>query len=128
MAENDLLKRSLEAGLNFTHITRERAKELVQELVKEGKLSSEQASKAAEELINWSKKTTESIRNMVSTELKKQIDALGLVRRTEIQKILEKLPITKSSKTVTRNKASSTTKSAKSAPKKSAKKVAKKKA
>lgn len=125
MAENDIIKRSLEAGLNFTQMTRERAKEIVQDLVKEGKISSEQATKAVEDVLNWSKKTTEHIRNLVATELKKQIDSLGLVRRNELTKLLDKF-VKPQSKTQPAKKAAA--KKAIKAPAKKATKVAKKKA
>ena len=38
MAQNDVLKRALDAGMAFTHTTRERAEALVGELVKAGEI------------------------------------------------------------------------------------------
>ena len=51
MAENDLLKRLLDAGAAFTQMTQSRAEEIVREFVRAGELQTEQAQSTVTELL-----------------------------------------------------------------------------
>ena len=57
MAQNDLLKRYIDAGVSFTALTQSRAEALVQDLVKAGELQADQAREAVVDLLERSRKT-----------------------------------------------------------------------
>ena len=71
-------QRYLDAGLAFTQMTRARAEELVQELVKEGELSKEQVQAKVEELIERSRKSSESLLATVRDEVGAQLKSVGI--------------------------------------------------
>jgi polyhydroxyalkanoate synthesis regulator phasin len=129
MAQNDLMKRLLDAGLQFTQMTQRRAEELVADLVKAGEVQAEQAQTFVAELYDRSRKNSEELVDRVRAEVRSQVAALDLVTRDvvnrleqQVEAIRKQLPAggarrttrATSTKTVsaTKRSASSTAKSA----------------
>jgi polyhydroxyalkanoate synthesis regulator phasin len=65
MAEFDLFRNAIDAGVAFTQTTRQRAEEVVKDLVRTGEVSREQAVQHVEEFVGRSRKNTESVVSMV---------------------------------------------------------------
>jgi polyhydroxyalkanoate synthesis regulator phasin len=80
MASQDPWKHYLEAGLEFTELTRKRAEKVVRDLVKAGEVQRHEAQERIEELLERSRKTTESFGEAVRKEVTRQMQALGLVQ------------------------------------------------
>ena len=78
MAQGDILKRYLDAGLAFTQMTRERAEAIVSDLVKEGEIRRKEAQERIEELVERSQRNTEELLAIIRREVNEQIKALGL--------------------------------------------------
>lgn len=78
MAQTDILKRYLDAGLAFTQMTRERAEEFVQDLVKAGEVRRKEAQENIEQLLEWSRRNSEELVSIIRREVADQIRALGL--------------------------------------------------
>ena len=78
MAQGDILKRYLDAGLAFTQMTRERAEAIVQDLVKNGEIRRKEAEKNIEELVERSRKNTEDLLGIIRREVAEQLKNLGL--------------------------------------------------
>ncbi|HEX7168808.1 MAG TPA: hypothetical protein VF230_17660 [Acidimicrobiales bacterium] len=78
MAQGDILKRYLDAGLAFTQMTRERAEAIVQDLVKAGEIRRKEAEGLLEELVERSRKNTDELIAIVRREVAEQIRNLGL--------------------------------------------------
>src|SRR5688572_7395988 len=78
MAQTDILKRYLDAGLAFTQMTRERAEEFVQDLVKAGEVRRKEAQENIEQLLEWSRRNREELLSVVRREVADQLKALGL--------------------------------------------------
>ena len=78
MAQNDVLKRYIDAGLAFTALTQARAEELVKDLVKVGEVQADQARDAVADLLERSRKNSEKLLETVRTEVRQQITSLGL--------------------------------------------------
>lgn len=78
MAQGDILKRFLDAGVAFTQMTRERAEAIVQDLVDNGEIRRKEAQKRIEELVDRSQKNTEELLNLVRREIADQLRNLGL--------------------------------------------------
>ncbi len=80
MAESDPWKRYLEAGLELTQVTRDRAEKLVKDLVKAGDVQRHEAQDRVEALLERSRKTTDAIAEAVRVEVMQQMANLGLVQ------------------------------------------------
>ena len=61
MAQTDLLKRYLDAGVAFTQLTQQKAEEIVRDLVRAGEVQTEDARKRVEELLDRSKQSSEAL-------------------------------------------------------------------
>jgi 23S rRNA (cytidine1920-2'-O)/16S rRNA (cytidine1409-2'-O)-methyltransferase len=90
MAQSNVLKKYLDAGMQFTSMTQTKAEALVKELVKAGELQTEQAQATVTELIERSRKNTEAFIEQVRREVAASADSLGLATIGDIAR-LEKL-------------------------------------
>lgn len=86
MAQNDLLKRYLDAGVEFTALTQARAEALVKDLVKAGEVQADQARGVVTDLLNRSRKNREQLIATVRSEVKAQISGLGLASKADIDR------------------------------------------
>ena len=85
MAQTDLLKRYLDAGLAFTQMTQQRAESIVRDLVKAGEVQASEATKRRDELIERSRQNTEKLMDAVRKEVNDQIRSLGLATQSDVQ-------------------------------------------
>lgn len=90
MAQTTVLKKYLDAGMQFTSMTQAKAEALVKELVKAGEIQTEQAQQAVNDLLDRSRKNTEAFIEQVRTEIANSADSLGLATIADITR-LEKL-------------------------------------
>ena len=91
MAQNDLLKRYLDAGLAFTALTQSRAEALVKDLVKAGEVQADQARDAVVDLLERSRKNSEKLLETVRTEVRQQITSLGLASKDDLDRIEQRV-------------------------------------
>ncbi|HVX18109.1 MAG TPA: hypothetical protein VHA73_08750 [Acidimicrobiales bacterium] len=87
MAQNDLIKRYLDAGVAFTALTQAKAEGIVKDLVKTGELQAGQAQKAAQELLDRSRKNTEKLVEQVRKEVRSSVSSLGLATKADIARL-----------------------------------------
>ena len=78
MANNDPFRRYIDAGAALTQLTRARAEELVQELVKNGEVQRKEAQAKVDDLIERSRKSTEAVLSLVHAEVSNQLSSLGI--------------------------------------------------
>ena len=78
MAQNDALKRYLDAGMAFTQLSREKAEEFVKELVSQGEVRRKEAEELIETLLERSRKNTEDLVAIVRQEIADQLRNIGL--------------------------------------------------
>ena len=86
MVNKDAFQKYLDAGISFTTITRARAEELVQELVKSGEFQSSDARAKVDELIERSRKGSEAFAAQVRQEVAHQLDAMGVTNLEDLSK------------------------------------------
>jgi polyhydroxyalkanoate synthesis regulator phasin len=91
MAQNDTLRRYLDAGMAFTQLTRARAEAIVKDLVKAGELQREQTQEALEDLLERSRKNTDQLRDLVRKEIREQLASIGLATKDDIARLERKL-------------------------------------
>jgi len=91
MAQNDTLRRYLDAGMAFTQLTRARAEAIVKDLVKAGELQRDQTQERVDDLLERSRKNTEALREIVRKEIREQLAAIGLATKDDIARLERKL-------------------------------------
>ena len=129
MAQNDVLKRYLDAGLALTALTQTRAEALVRDLVKVGEVQADQARDTVQDLLDRSRKNSERLLDTVRTEVRHQITSLGLATQDDLDRIEERIASVISTATGTAQAATRKAPAKKATAKKAtAKKAAAKKA
>ena len=122
MADKDAFQRYLDAGVAFTNLTRARAEQLVQELVKSGEFPSADARAKVDELFERSRDLREAFVAQVRGEVDHQLEVMGFTSLEDLARQVASVLAR------TADVGRATTGRAKSAPKKSpAKKAAAKK-
>ena len=91
MAQTDLLKRYLDAGVTFTQLTQQKAEAIVKDLVKAGEVQTGEAGKRVEELLERSRQSTEGLVELVRGEVRSQVSKLGLVPKKEVDALRKEL-------------------------------------
>jgi polyhydroxyalkanoate synthesis regulator phasin len=86
-----VLKEILYAGLGLVTITREKAEELVSELVKRGELSSEEGKDALNNIANRMQEEKDKLRQRVQDQVENIISSMNLVRRSELDEVRRRL-------------------------------------
>ena len=87
MAQNDVVKRYIDAGLAFTALTQARAEALVKDLVTAGEVQADQARDAVADLLERSQKNSEKLLGTVRKEVRAQITNLGLASQSDLDRI-----------------------------------------
>lgn len=91
MAQNDLLKRYLEAGMSFTQMTRSRAEAIVKDLVRAGELQREQTQERVDDLLDRSRKNTEHLMSLIRREVSQQLAGMGLATKEDLARLEARL-------------------------------------
>src|SRR5687768_1359633 len=91
MAQNPLLRRYLDAGMQFTQMTQQRAEAIVKDLVKAGEVQAEQAQAVVSDLVDRSRKNSERLIDQVRREIRSQISNLGLATQDDIARLERKI-------------------------------------
>jgi polyhydroxyalkanoate synthesis regulator phasin len=86
MAENDGLRRYIEAATALTQITRSRAEELVRELIKAGELERHRAQDWVEELVKASRERSEALVATIRGEVHQQLKESGFTNVDDLAK------------------------------------------
>ncbi len=118
MAQVPDWKRFLDAGVQFTNVTREQAERLVEDLVREGELAQDRAETYVDEIVARSRKWSDDLQGRIRDEIQNQLRSVGLATQEDIRRLEGKIRPTK-------GKPAKKAKKAKKAPKKSAKKAPK---
>jgi polyhydroxyalkanoate synthesis regulator phasin len=91
MAQIDLLRRYLEAGIELGQTTRSRAEAIVKELVHAGEVQREQAQERIDELMEWRRRNTEAVVELIRKEISNQLSAMGLATKADLAALERRL-------------------------------------
>ena len=91
MAQTDLLKRYLDAGVAFTQMTQAKAEGIVRELVRAGEVQTGDARQRVEELLERSRRNSDQLVKLVRDEVNSQVSRLGLVPKKELDAVRREL-------------------------------------
>lgn len=123
----DEIRRMALITSGVVELTRNRAEAIVRELIKSGELPGGQATQAVRDLMERSKQNRSDILNLVRSEIRNQIEAIGLASKRDIARLerrvarLEDRPAAPT--TAKRTSKKTKKKSSKKTTKKSAKKT-----
>lgn len=87
MAQNDRIRRYVDAGAAFTQITRKRAEGIVKDLVKTGEIQRDQAQERVDELVERSRRNTEAMVGLIRKEVAAQFGVLGIATKQDIARL-----------------------------------------
>jgi polyhydroxyalkanoate synthesis regulator phasin len=87
MAENDLLKQLLDAGMSFTALTQARAEEVIRDLVRAGAVEAEKAQASVDELLERGRRNRERWLETVRSELDQTLANLNLATRDDMERM-----------------------------------------
>src|SRR4051794_23342395 len=87
MPQNDLLKRYLDAGMQFTAMTQQRAEAIVRDLVKAGELQAETAQSMVTDLVERSRKNSEKLLEQIRLEVQRQMSVAEFVTKDVVTKL-----------------------------------------
>ena len=91
MPENDPFRKYIDAGMVFTQLTRQRAEEIVRDLMHNGEVNREQATHWVEEVLERSRQSTELLLGLVRKELDERISQLNLVTRDDLANLASRI-------------------------------------
>jgi polyhydroxyalkanoate synthesis regulator phasin len=83
----DLIKKTIMAGLGAVVLTTEKVHEVTKRFVVEGKLSTEEAEKLADELVQSGEERWEEMSGKVSEGIRKGMETIDLVRMKEFEEL-----------------------------------------
>jgi polyhydroxyalkanoate synthesis regulator phasin len=87
MAQNQLFKRYLDAGLQFSQMTQQRAEALVRDLVRAGEVQAEQAQVVVNELVERSRRNTERFVEQIRAEVRNQLDVAEVLTKDVVARL-----------------------------------------
>lgn len=88
---SDIIKKTILAGLGAFTLTREKAEDLIEDLVKKGELTREEKPNILSDLIKATEKRKDEARNFVKEEVQKILKTLNIPTRDEINALEKRL-------------------------------------
>jgi polyhydroxyalkanoate synthesis regulator phasin len=79
-----ILEKSLNLGLGLLLLSREKAEEIVDELVNKGEVSRRDAQEFVNDLVKRGEAQREQFRSIIKEEITKAVDALNLAKKEDI--------------------------------------------
>jgi polyhydroxyalkanoate synthesis regulator phasin len=86
-----MLKQMLYAGIGLAAVTKEKAEEVIAELIKRGEMSKEEGKDMLNTLINRMQEESEKLKQKINEQVENTISSMNLVRKSELDEVLEKL-------------------------------------
>jgi polyhydroxyalkanoate synthesis regulator phasin len=83
----ELIRKSLLATLGAAVLTKEKIQEVTFSLVEQGKISTEEAEKLADDLVKSGQSQWDEVQSKVSESVRRSMDSLDLSRKTEFQEL-----------------------------------------
>ena len=85
------IRKALQTGLGAVILTKEKAEEISRKMVKEAKLSKEDANTLKQELLSSGERQWKEMEQSLSAALKKAVRKLDMGKSSELQEIREKV-------------------------------------
>ncbi|HQA60231.1 MAG: hypothetical protein WBJ82_02995 [Tepidanaerobacteraceae bacterium] len=86
-----MLKQLLYAGIGLAAITKEKAEELVAELVKKGEMSTDEGKDLLNSLRSRIQEESDRLKERINEQVERTINSMNLVRKSDIDEVLDRL-------------------------------------
>ena len=87
----DLFKKTVLMGLGAMTITKEKAENLVDELIKKGELAKDKRSKAIQDLLEKANEQEKEISDKIGDAVNKSIEKLGIPTKQDFERLEKKI-------------------------------------
>jgi polyhydroxyalkanoate synthesis regulator phasin len=87
----DQLKSIMEMASGFTEVPRRQATKIAKEVAKRGEVRASQITKLADEIVTRSRENAEMARDLVRSEIRRQIKSLGLASKEDIERLARRV-------------------------------------
>jgi polyhydroxyalkanoate synthesis regulator phasin len=87
MAQNQLFRRYLDAGIQFSQMTQQRAEAIVRDLVKAGEVQAEQTQAMVNDLVERSRKNTDRFVDQIRKEVRNQLEVAEVVTKDVVARM-----------------------------------------
>lgn len=84
---NKALQRYLEAATGLTNLTKAKAEQIAQQLVRQGEFATDNVGDVVEELLERQRKNREVVTTMVKAETSRIVRAMGLATTSEVERL-----------------------------------------
>lgn len=81
----------LYAGIGLAAVTKEKAEEVIAELVKKGEISKDEGKDLLSTLMNRMQEESEKLKLKINEQVENTITSMNLVRKSEMDEVLQKL-------------------------------------
>jgi polyhydroxyalkanoate synthesis regulator phasin len=89
----DIFEKAYLAGLGAWSVTKEKAKEIVDDLVEKGKITADEAPKILKEVVAKAEESKKAIEERVEKGVENTVNKLNLATKTDVQRVEEKLDL-----------------------------------
>ena len=87
----DRIKKAMLLGRGWISLTKEKAEEIVDDLIKRGEVSREEKFKMMDELLREAERKEEELTGKINETVQKTITQIGLVSKKDLEAISERL-------------------------------------
>lgn len=87
----DMLKKSVLAGLGTAVVTKTKVRETMDKLVEQGKLSSEEAERFTQEMVDAGEKEMEELRSDMESSIQNAVSRLHLAKQEDMDDLRQRL-------------------------------------
>ena len=87
----ELMKKGLMASIGAVVLTTEKVQETIRKLVEEGKITTEEGEKLAQDLVKTGERQWEEVTSAISEKTKKWSESVEVVKREEFEQLKARL-------------------------------------
>lgn len=89
----DLLRKTILAGIGVAVLTAEKVHEVTHRFVEEGKISTEEAERLADELAQAGERQLDEMSGKISETIRKGLENIELVRRKDLEALIARVEV-----------------------------------
>jgi polyhydroxyalkanoate synthesis regulator phasin len=108
MAITDTVRKYVEAGRE--RLSPKKAEDLARSLARQGEIRRDQVAKLTRDLVDWSRKNSERLAELIRREVKRQMSRTGVATKSEVEALRRRVrDLERKSSTAKRSSSSRTT-------------------
>lgn len=87
----ELIKKSIYLGLGLLNVTKEKAEEIVNDLVKRGEVTEGEAKKMVDKILKEAEEQQKKIEQIIEERIRKVLSGMGLATTDDIARLEQKI-------------------------------------